>query len=1010
MTNDDLLNIFREEVTDHLAGLNDALLKVEMSQGDEKAALLREMNRLAHSMKGAARAVGYGLIETVSHYMEEVFHAALNKGMALTPEVADSLYDGLDLIQNVLDGAENNPDVVAKVTANLEKVVTSHNNGDIVGKKPKKKTKKPDKHITEDSDEMPAIRMPAPGQPSPEAAAPGGDSAPGPSLLHKESHLTPPPSSLRREESKPRTFSTPQETNSELMQIFRGEMEEHLAALNDAMLQVEMMPTEERPQVLREMNRIAHSMKGAARAVGYGLIETLSHYMEEVFHAALHKELALSPEIADALYDGLDLLQNTMQAIEVEPGVIDTVLTALEQIAPAAPHETRQSHPVRPPENPLSPLPEAVKRGDKTPPLPAMDNVELPPVHSSVLTPETGLSTVERTVEVSGVPRPASVPDISGTSSTMILRPPEESIRVAVSKLDSLMAESSELLVARMQGELHHQTVMDLRRELARWRREWRSVRTAYIRLARRLQEQGKDSDAELNILFKFLQSNEDYLTNAGRKLAGLSQTLVQDNMHLATLSDALQTIVSDLRMMPFDTIVGGFQRMVRDLARDTGKQVHLDVVGANVEIDKTVLDALKDPLLHLLRNAIDHGIETPAMREASGKSPVGHVSLIVEQRGTEIVIKVQDDGHGINVSKIRRKAVLVGLLTEAEAEALSDEDARMLIFQSGFSTSDAITAISGRGLGMDIVRDRVESLRGRVSVQSVVGHGTLMIITVPVSLTRIRAVLLRVGEEDYAIPSTMILRMQTLTPGDIFTAEGREMVMINNRPMPLVNLGAMLDIPGAASRGDTMTIVALQSADKAVAFEVDRLHSEIELVLKPLGRELESTPCVAGAALLGSGEVIIILDANDLVRKASGSMLPLRRGSYPTAVRPEARRLRVLVVDDSITTRTLEKNILEAVGFEVFVAIDGAEAWDMLLETSPDVVISDVEMPNMNGLELTRRVKNNPHTQDIPMILLTSLSKPEQREEGLRAGADAYLVKSRFDQGELLETIRSVI
>jgi len=277
--------------------------------------------------------------------------------------------------------------------------------------------------------------------------------------------------------------------------------------------------------------------------------------------------------------------------------------------------------------------------------------------------------------------------------------------------------------------------------------------------------------------------------------------------------------------------------------------------------------------------------------------------------------------------------------------------------------------------------------------------------------LTRIRCILLSIGNEDYAIPSAMVIRMDTIPRSEVFTAEGRDMILVNERPMPMVSMGAILDVPASEQleQGESASVLALRGADRAVAFEVDMLYSEQELVLKPLGRELARSPYVAGAALLGTGDVIIVLDANDLVRKASGAALPRRRASIFTAT-PVQARMRVLVVDDSITTRTLEKNILETAGFEVYVAIDGVEAWSILSDMDFDVVICDVEMPNMNGLELTRRVKEHPQTKHTPVILLTSLGKPEQREAGLKAGADAYLVKSRFDQSELLETIQAVV
>jgi two-component system, chemotaxis family, sensor kinase CheA len=983
--NDELLNIFREEAQDHLSGLNDALLSVEMAEGATRHDLLKEMNRLAHSLKGAARAVGYDVIERISHAMEEILHVAYHEDKPITPEAADTLYDGLDIIQNMLTGSPNDEAIISEVITALNALAGLPADGQ---PKPSPVRSK-NKRATQDSEELPAVSI----KPPPPPVSPFTNG-------HDELEIPRP---------------APTKAENSLMAIFREEAADHLAALNDSLMQVEMLEGDARLERLTDMNRFAHTLKGAARAVGLGLIETISHYLEEIFLAAQQGRTILNADTADWLYDGLDLIQQTLDNTPASEDVIAEVLMHLEQLVLALPDTlskplTRETGLVEPDV--------AMRKPRRDAPPPAPEPAPKPRKTTQVH------STTERTLEAGAVP-PFSMgpaagdahhPPVAGGSTTntqtLMLRPPEETIRVSVGKLDSLMAEASELIVARMQGETHERSVAEMRRLHARWRREWRSVRTAYIRMARRMQEmQTRGNATEVATLFRFLQSNEDYLTQIGRELAQLSQRLIADDMHLGALADNLQDTVAALRMMPFETILGGFQRMVRDLARDTGKQVHLDISGANAEIDKTVLDALKDPLMHLLRNAVDHGIEPPSYREAVGKSPVGHVLLGVEQRGTEIVIRVQDDGHGLDLAKIRRKAVSIGLLSEAEANAMSDDDARMLIFESGFSTSDQVTAISGRGLGMDIVRDRVESLRGRVHVQSTPGEGTTTLLNVPVSLTRIRAILLRAGEEDYAVPSTLVMRMQSLPRSEIFTAEGREMIQVNERPMPLVSLAALLEAPGAPERGEDLNIMALQSGDKAVAFEVEKLYSETELVLKPLGREIANVPFISGAALLGSGDVMLILDASALVRQASGSALPTRRIPLGTSgAQAASRRLRVLVVDDSITTRTLEKNILEAVGFEVLVAIDGEEAWDVLSGYTPDVIISDVEMPKMNGLELARRVKSHTHTRDIPLVLLTSLGKPEQREEGLRAGADAYLVKSRFDQGELLETIRSVI
>jgi two-component system chemotaxis sensor kinase CheA len=516
----------------------------------------------------------------------------------------------------------------------------------------------------------------------------------------------------------------------------------------------------------------------------------------------------------------------------------------------------------------------------------------------------------------------------------------------------------------------------------------------------------------ELSALFRFLDSNQRYLLESNRQLAQLSQEMTQFNSQLGMLAEQLQDDIGGMRLVPFDSVLAGFQRMVRDMARDTGKNIHLDISGSNVEMDRTALDTLKEPIMHLLRNAVDHGLESTAERERAGKIPTGRIGLSVEQRGKEIILRVSDDGRGLDPARIGRAAHEAGLLNAQEVASITEEDAYSLIFHPGFTTTDQVTSLSGRGMGMDIIRSRVEHLRGRVSVQSEIGKGSTFSLRIPVSLTRIGCIMLRIGEQEFAVPSISVSRMLTQRRDQVFTAEGREMIMIGEQPMPLIPLHNLLDIPASPDENsDEVTLMVLSISERAVAFEVDELYSEQELVLKPLGAEIQNALHISGAALLGTGDVIIVLDPNSLIRSASGTRRIARVASRESETKAaEPQRLRILIADDSITTRTLEKHILETAGFEVHVAIDGLEAWSKISEIDFDLLIADVEMPNMDGLELAQRVKETEETKQLPVILLTSLSKPEQREAGLRAGADAYLVKSRFDQNELLRVIRALV
>lgn len=764
--------------------------------------------------------------------------------------------------------------------------------------------------------------------------------------------------------------------DAELLNIFWVEVGDYLQTLNNGLLQIETSAAGDQNGVLREMNRVAHSMKGAARAVGINVIETIAHYMEEIFADAQTGKLQLSPALCDLLYDGMDLIQNVVNGEENTTETLAAVLARLEQTI-AAPEPTKDTkelpreEPAPPPPPPLDGKPKAAKRAT------------------------TG------TMEV-------------GETGTLLLRPAEDGVRVPVSKLDRLNGEISELLVTKMHGEERHRDILRLQKLNHRWQRDWRGVRTAYIRLARRLQNHGDDENsADLTSLFKFLETNQRYLVDANRQLAQLSRDMAQYNSQIGMLIEQLQDDVARMRLVPFESGLAGFQRMVRDLARDTNKNIFLDIAGAAVELDKTTLDALKEPIMHLLRNAVDHGIEPAAEREKLGKSPTGRIQLTIEQRGKEIVVRVSDDGRGLDAVKIGRAAYEAGLVSVQELAGLSEEEVYNFIFHPGLSTNDEVTRLSGRGMGMDIVRTRVESLRGRVGVHSATGIGTEFSLSVPLSLTRMSCILLRLADQDFAVPSTRVSRMLQIKRDQIFTAEGRDMVQIQEQPMPLISLRALLGLPPSETGDEEITLLVLTAGERSIAFEVDALFSEQELVLKPLGREIEQARYISGAALLGTGDVIIVLDANDLIRGATGSNLPsARRVFSDNGDKAEAipDRLRVLVVDDSITTRTLEKHILETAGFDVSVAIDGLEAWNMLGELVFDVVIADVEMPNMNGLELTRRIKEAGHTQHLPVVLLTSLGKPEQREAGLKAGADAYLVKSQFDQGELLRVIQAVV
>jgi two-component system chemotaxis sensor kinase CheA len=453
---------------------------------------------------------------------------------------------------------------------------------------------------------------------------------------------------------------------------------------------------------------------------------------------------------------------------------------------------------------------------------------------------------------------------------------------------------------------------------------------------------------------------------------------------------------------------------MVRDLAREEVKEVRLRVVGADTELDKSVLELLKDPLVHLVRNAVGHGIEPPGDREARGKPREGTITLEARSEGRTAVIAVADDGAGIDARRVKEAALRRGIIQPQDAAALDEPELVALVFRPGLSTSAAVTDLSGRGVGLDVVRGNVERLHGRIEVDSSPGRGTRFRITLPLTLTTTHALLVRARGQTFAIPLASVERIVRLPSGEGAAMAGRRALRFLDRPVALVGLADVLGLPphpaggGDEVTGGPPTAVIVAAAERRAAFLVDGLLGEQEIVAKSLGPQLPRVRHTAGASILGTGEVVIILSAVDLVASAQRVQVHEKTAAPGQAGPP--RRRAVLVVDDSITTRTLEKSILEAAGYEVRVATDGVEAWTILQQTGCDLVVADVMMPRMDGFELTRRVRGDPTLKRLPVILVTSLESREDKERGAAAGADAYIVKGAFDQDTFLETVRRLL
>lgn len=778
------------------------------------------------------------------------------------------------------------------------------------------------------------------------------------------------------------------ELQERLAQTFAVEFGERLRALERDLLALEAGPdATAREGLVGSLLREAHSLKGAAHVVGQSEVAALAHAMEsrleDMRTERTSGEWALQP-----LFDALD------------------ALTALGEPAPAAPVE-------------LAPIIDGLRASTR----PA-DPSEAPARRSRPVEPAAGRRPA---VSKRGrAPRSSATTMATPTDATL-WSPPDEpprgeavgptgtdgvgggSIRIRTEHLDALLARGTELAAARDRAASRQGELRRLRRDVAAWRRDWQRVRGDIARLT----AAGRD-DSGFREVAAFAADAGRRLERLERDLAGAVAAGSIDRGRLAALADGLGTELLDLRLVPVATLFDRFPRMVRDLARASGKRVELRPVGWETEIDRQLLERLTDPVMHLLRNAVDHGIEPEAERVAAGKPPLGTVLLEASQRGGGIRIEVSDDGRGIDPARVRRAAIDTGVPDDEIPPESDLAGILRLVLRPGISTAGHVSEVSGRGVGLDIVRDAVARVGGTIEVASQPGTGTRVGLQLPLTLILVDVVVIGVGDRRYALPIGSIERCVRVAPGELTEVSGRPALQLGGGPVVLADLGEMLGGPAVGAGPDGRRIAAvLKAGDERVGLLVDVVHSAIRVVVKSLGALLESaggSPLVAGAAIIGDDELVLVLDPGELARAATSQRpSPTAPGSSERLARAP-RPVSILVVDDSVTTRTLEKSILEAAGFAVAVATDGLEALAALRREPVDLVVSDVDMPRLDGFELTRRIKADPKTRDLPVVLVTALDSPEQQEQGLDAGADAYLLKRTFDQRVLLETIQRLV
>jgi len=753
-----------------------------------------------------------------------------------------------------------------------------------------------------------------------------------------------------------------------LRETFRGEADEHVRSIRSGLFELEKEPEGvKRIELIETIFRDIHSLKGAARSVDLRDIEAVCQPMEGAFSALKRGEMAMSQEGLDVFHRATEFLQQMI----LSP---DAQLTTKERARKKELIEIMGNIPTR-----------GVPNGQAKVPAEQTNTLAVTAAPVKVFQPyEDGVK--------DELPR-----------MRVEVQNPIETIRIPISKLDPLLLQAEELVQAKLVASQRTIELNEIEQTMTAWKTEFQKSKN-------RQSPRSASSDKG------FIEWNEAKLSEMQDRIASVSKALELDQRTLSKIVDDHMETIKHVMMLPVASLAELFPTLVRDLSRDQGKEVELVVEGTQMEMDKRVLEELKDPLIHIMRNCIDHGIAKPSERKAQDKPPRGRIVLSFGiKNGGQAEIIVSDDGVGIDVTRVRNAAVKAGIISKDEVERLDNAQALALIFQSGVSTSPIITELSGRGLGLAIVRDKVERLGGAVSVETEKGKGTEFRLLLPLTLAMYRGILVRAEEQVFILPTSYVEHVLRVKKENVTTVENRETIVLEGKVLPMARLAAVLKLPVYRSLIKApgvpvqyLNVLVLTYDATRIAFQVDEVLEERPVLLKGLGRQLARVPNVAGATLLGSGKAVPVLSVPDLMRSA---VLPSSAANGNTNVEeaPEVKG-RILVVDDSITSRTLLKNILEMAGYSVATAVDGLDGFTQLRSNEFDLVVSDVDMPRLSGFELTAKVRDDKKLREIPIVLVTALESREDRERGIDVGANAYIVKSSFDQSDLLSVISKLI
>ena len=979
---EELVEIFSEEAEEHMRSIYDGLDRMRVECTDMQA--LADIRRSTHTLKGAAAAVGLVAVTRLSHRMEDLLDYLFDNQIGATEDLVDLFLNSADQLQDLTTGqfefdeaAENLLGLYKEYQVQMDALTSS-----------------PESSTT--ADEVQAEQETT--QTTAEESEVHSDDSQGSDESESNTETLTPSISL---EEVHQQLAAGGDMQPELAEIFAEESDEHLENIYAGLERLAEDITD--TEALLEVRRSSHTFKGAAAAVGLDSVACLNHKIENLLDLLTENRL-------DATDSHVALILDTVEQVQQ---LTKTKFDADEVAGPMFElYKQYDSEMVA-----LGFTPETAEQSE-----PESETIEEAVTETETIETET-LETVS-----------AEKPEKKETKKSTTSTNQAQHLRVPLDRLDALVALIGEMVVNR--SAFHQRLadfearIEDMQASVDRFRNVAHDVETRYS--VESLKSTNRRSHVLNNKNISFHNGEQDEMDSLEfdryTDFHLLARSLTEATSDVAVIASEFKNLHGDfdsllgrqqrfnrdaqdslmhIRMVPVENIANRLERTVRSVSNKLGKKVDLVINGESTELDKTVLEEITDPLLHLIRNGLDHGIETPEQREKSGKPARAKLTIEALNQGTQVTLRVIDDGRGINLDKVRAKAIERGMIEEGQE--LSQEELHSLIFLPGFSTADSLSDVSGRGVGMDVVREAVQRLKGTINVDSVAGEGSVFTIHLPMTLAVSRALLVESNGQKFAIPMQAIQKIMRLDPTSVSTVGSQPLVNLGDQSLRLKDMAQHLHMKSEVEFNVASPLLIIREGDAEVAITVDIVEGGQDIVVKTLGDHLTSVPGYIGATVAGDGTVIPILDPSDICDQKSASF---SAGAFRGAdAAPVARRRLAMVIDDSLSVRRVTTNLLRSQGWDVLDAKDGADGLEKLAasETPPDVFLCDMEMPRMDGLEFVSRIRGQQEFSKTPVIMVTSRAGEKHRKLAAEAGADEHVVKP-FNDDQLMDMIMRMV